>query len=104
MTLSNTTKQPISGSNVIEDGSATPVYRLNSDEVPSTTDDMEVLFSWTHGEILYGTHAKENEAMKNYINDINRAWGREKDYETNMIFIDTLTSKKTISDQLDALK
>lgn len=104
MPLSEETKTPVSGNYVIEDGSATPVFRLNPAEVPSTTVDMIAAFNWKHGEKLYGSHAKENEALKRYRTDINNAYGRERDYDDNMIFVDTLNKKTLVSEQLNKLK
>ena len=112
MPLSDRTKTTLSGANKIEeqicdfayDPGATPVYRLSNDEndgVPKTSDDMTRLYEWEHGDLIYGTHAKENEAMQEYINDINRAWGRESDYDNNMIFVDT---NKPVGEQLEELK
>lgn len=111
MPLSERTKATLSGANVVEaqyctfafDPGATPIYRL-SDEVPSTTRDMTALYKWEHGDVLYGTHAKEDVGMKSVIDDTNKAFGREKDYEKNMIFVNTLNEKKLVSEQLDELR
>lgn len=68
---------------------------------PRTTIDMYNLYTWEHGDKLYGTHAKSNGAMQRYRNDINKAWGREKDYKKNLIFVDTT---RPIGEQLKNLK
>ena len=104
MPLSEKTKTPVSGRYVVEGSISTPFYRVNSDEMPSTTDDMDAAFSWVIGDEVYGTYAKNNEALKNYRNDIINAKSTFKDYENNMIFVDTLTNKKSIGDQLKDLK
>jgi len=75
--------------------------RLSDDDVPRTSKDMSRLFMWEHGDKIYGTEAKLQRGMKMYMEDINKAWGREKDYESNMIFIDTT---KPIGKQLKELK
>jgi len=111
LALSEKTKTAISGANVVEeqicdfafDPGATPVYRL-SDEVPKTSDDMTNLFMWQHGDKVKGTHAKDHEGMKEYINDINKAFGKEAKYEENVIYIDTLSPRKSVSEQLEELK
>jgi len=56
---------------------------------PTTTEDMERLFKWEHGDKIYGTHAKEHEGMQEYIDDVNEAWGKEDEYDSNKILIDT---------------
>jgi len=112
MTFSNRTLTPISGANVMEaqicdfahDNGATPVYRLSNDEsngVPKTSLDMSKLYEWVHGQTLYGTEAKENAAMQEYIKDINEAYGNESKYNNNMIFINT---EKLVSEQLEEIK
>lgn len=72
--------------------------RLDGNEVPSTTRDMNRLFTWKHGDKIFGTHAKSNKAMNAYRNDINKGWGRDKFYKD--IYIDTLHRRK-VSDQLE---
>jgi len=109
--LSEKTKTTITGANVIEeqicefafDPGATPVYRL-SDEVPKTSEDMTALFMWKHGDKVYGTQANAHVGMKNYRNDINKAYGKQKDYEKNVIYVDTLSKRKLVSEQLKELK
>ena len=111
MTLSERTKTTISGANVIEeqisefahDPGATPVYRL-SDDVPKTSDDMENLFKWQHGDTVRGTQAKDHPGMKEYIKDINEAYGREEEYDKNVIYVETLWGKKSLGEQLKELK
>lgn len=56
---------------------------------PTTTQDMERLFKWEHGDALYGTFAKESPGMKSYIDDINEAWGKEAAYDSNKIYVNT---------------
>lgn len=56
---------------------------------PTTTQDMTRLFKWQYGDTLYGTHAKSSPTMAEYINDIEKAWGTEDDYESNKIYVDT---------------
>ena len=53
---------------------------------------------WEHGDTLYGTFAKSHHAMKEYINDINRAWGKEDSYKD--WYIDTFKKKVGIGEQL----
>ncbi len=74
---------------------------ISASTFTTTTVDMEDLFKWKHGQTLRGTHALEHLGMKNYRNDINAAWGRERDYDSNMIFVDTF---KKVGDQLEELK
>jgi len=74
----------------------------SSSEIPYTSEDMTALYSWRHGQTLKGTHALENIGMKNYINDINLAWGKESDYYNgNVIYVDTF---KSVPEQLLELK
>jgi hypothetical protein len=77
-------------------------YRINKDEVPTTTQDMSALFQWEHGDKVYGTNAKMSVGMKNYIKDINTAWGQENSYLD--IYIDTLREKVLVSEQLQEFK
>jgi hypothetical protein len=56
---------------------------------PTTTEDMTRLFEWKHGDEVYGDFAKDNVGMNSYIDDINRAWGRQDDYDSNKIYVDT---------------
>ena len=64
---------------------------------------MTNLYKWKHGQVVKGTHANRNLGMKNYRNDINRAWGREDDYYNGgVIYIDTFSSN--LAEQLAALK
>ena len=114
--LSDRTKTAVSGGYVREDQDYYPdrdasghliatsatVYRLNEDEIPTTTRDMSRKFKWEHGDELYGTFAKKESAcMTSHIRDINRQYGREDDYKN--IFIDTF-SKDGIGKQLEKLK
>jgi len=55
----------------------------------NTTDDMTKLFQWQYGDVLYGTQAKSSPTMAEYIKDIEEAWGREDEYESNKIYVDT---------------
>ena len=77
-------------------------YRLNKDEVPTTTEDMSALFQWEHGDKVYGTHAKAHVGMKQYIKDIDNAWGQENSYLD--IYIDTLREGVLVSEQLEEFK
>lgn len=56
---------------------------------PTTTEDMEKLFKWEHGDTVQGDAAKDHAGMQDYIDDINEAYGREDDYDSNKIYIDT---------------
>lgn len=76
----------------------TSTYRYG-DEVPTTTKDMNKLFTWEHGDTLYGTEAKEHEGMKEYQRDINKAYGKQDKYKDK--YIDTFVQKKLISKQLE---
>ena len=77
--------------NTIKDTGSNP--RIPHDTVANTTYDMHKLYTWEYGDKIYGDHAKGSKAM-----DINRKYGKEKDYEKNTVYIDTLT--KRVSDQL----
>jgi len=76
-------------------------YR-HGDSVPTTTKDMNKLFEWEHGDKVYGTQADEHIGMKNYRDDINKAYGKESDYED--IYIDIYTGRVLVSKQLEDLK
>uniref|UniRef100_A0A6H1ZLV4 Uncharacterized protein n=1 Tax=viral metagenome TaxID=1070528 RepID=A0A6H1ZLV4_9ZZZZ len=112
MPISERTKTTISGANKIEeqlctfafDPGATAVYRISEDEVPRTSADITKLFEWEFGDTVRGTHAKEHEGMKRYRKDIDSAYGKESDYDKNMIFVDTISEKNLVSDQLKELK
>ena len=70
------------------------------EEVPKVSFDMNKLFTWEHGnEEIRGTHAKEHKGMKNYIKDIEQAYGTEGQYKH--IYIDTF---RPITQQLEKLK
>ena len=56
------------------------------DDVPTTTKDMNALFMWEHGDIVYGKQAKDHVGMKRYRNDINTSYGKESKYKD--IYID----------------
>ena len=77
------------------------VYR-HGDEVPTITKDMNKLFTWEVGDEIYGTHAKKHEAMKEYMKDMEKAYGKQNKYKD--IYIDTETQTKLISKQLDEWK
>ena len=77
-------------------------YRLNKDEVPTTTEDMSALFQWEHGDKVYGSRAKAHVGMKNYIKDIDNAWGQEDSYLD--IYIETLSQDVLVSEQLEEFK
>lgn len=77
-------------------------YRLNKDEVPTTTEDMSALFQWEHGDKVYGKHANSHIGMQNYIKDIDNAWGQENSYLD--IYIDTLRPNVLVSEQLEEFK
>lgn len=64
--------------------------RLPLSEVPKTTEDVSKIMKWKHkdGEVK-GTHAKEDKALQRYRDDINKAWGNEKNYK--YYFIDTMS-------------
>jgi hypothetical protein len=74
----------------------------HGDEVPTTTKDMNKLFEWEHGDKVYGTHAEEHPGMKNYIKDIDKAYGKESDYKD--IYVDIYTGRVLVSKQLEKLK
>uniref|UniRef100_A0A6M3KFJ3 Uncharacterized protein n=1 Tax=viral metagenome TaxID=1070528 RepID=A0A6M3KFJ3_9ZZZZ len=59
----------------------------HGDEIPTTTKDMNALFQWEHGDKVYGAQAKEHEGMKEYIKDINLAYGKESSYKS--MYFDT---------------
>ena len=78
------------------------VLRLPFDLFPRTTSDISVIMKWRHkdGEIR-GTHAKADKALQRFRDDINKAWGKEKNYK--YYFIDTL-SPIPFSDQYLEMK
>ena len=65
--------------------SATTVMRLVG--VPVTSDDMNKLFEWEFGDDVKGTHANAHVGMQNYRKDINKAFGKQKDYKD--FYVDT---------------
>lgn len=69
---------------------------------PNTLHDMDMLEKWEYGDDVHGTFAKSIEAFKNYRDDINKAYGKEDDYEP--IYIDTLNTKKSVGERLTDLK
>ena len=71
---------------------------LRTSDEPTTTEDMEALYKWEHGDILYGTHANSDEAMAAYRRDIDGEWGAEDDYLD--IYID-LFKDEPIGPRLD---
>ena len=71
--------------------------RIPDDIVPNTTYDMHKLYTWEHGDKIYGSHAKGSKAMEKYRRDINSKYGKEDDYKKNTVYIDTF---KRVSDQL----
>lgn len=81
----------------IRDTSAT-VWR-HGDEVPTTTKDMNKLFTWEYGDETYGAHAKGHEGMKEYKKDIEKAYGKQNKYKD--LYIDIYDPVKPISKQLD---
>ena len=100
MSLSVKTKSVIATTNIAESAidpypdrtvnatlttSASTVLRLVG--VGNTSNDMNKLFEWEYGDTLYGTHAKAHTGMKNYINDIESAYGKQRDYKD--YYIDT---------------
>lgn len=60
---------------------------FNATDVNTTKDDMSALFKWKHGEKIYGTHAKSNNAMRIYRRDINKAYGKQNQYKD--VYVDT---------------
>ena len=73
--------------------SATTVLRIRG--IDSTSNDMNKLFEWEYGDTIYGTHAKAHVGMRNYINDIESAYGKQRDYKD--FYVDTF---KPIGPQL----
>lgn len=71
----------------------------HGEEIPTTTDDMSALFQWEHGDEVRGTQAAKHPGMKRYIEDINKAYGKEGSYKD--IYIDTF---KPIGEQLKKFK
>jgi len=70
----------------------------STDELVRTSVDMTNMYKWEHGDVLRGTHAKANPAMKRYRKDINSGWGQQRKYKD--IYVDTFTQDLTISEQL----
>jgi hypothetical protein len=68
-------------------------------DYPNTKDDMEALDTWKYGVKLYGTFAKSCPGEKRYRRDIERAYGNEDDYDSNVVYINTF--KGNLKDQLD---
>jgi len=68
----------------------------HGDEVPNTTKDMNELFTWEHGDKIYGTQAKDHSAMERYRRDINKAYGKQNQYKDLYIntFGPTLVSEE----------
>ena len=64
---------------------------LRTSNEPTTTADMEAMFKWEHGDVLYGTDAKSHKAMADYRKDIDTDWGTEDDYLH--IYIDTFKNE-----------
>lgn len=64
----------------------------------TTKQDMEAMYKWQHGDTVYGTFAKSRPAWKRLRNDIDRAWGKEDDNKD--LYIDTLSRKLSVGDQL----
>jgi len=62
---------------------------------------MSDMYKWQYNDKLYGSHAKASQGMQNYMDDIKRAWGKEKDYYKNVIYVDTF---RKVSEQLEELK
>jgi hypothetical protein len=121
LALSEETKTTVSRSSVLfkndlyPDRSATPtsagVFPIRdtgestqrlADEIPRTTQDMNKLFMWQHGEVVRGTQAEEHVGMKRYMEDINRDFGQELTKKD--IYIDTLDPKRLVSRQLEDFK
>lgn len=71
----------------------------SGDTLPTTTKDMSRLYQWEIGDEIRGSHAKKNNAMKNYVSDILGAMGSQDGYKH--IFVDTL---KPIGPQLEQFK
>lgn len=69
---------------------------------PNTLSDMYLAEKWQHGDKLHGTFAKSSPAMKRHRQDINKAWGQDKNYKS--VYINTLSDKKTTSQQLEDFK
>jgi hypothetical protein len=74
-------------------------------EISTTSKDMSEAFKWKKGKKLYGTYAKNSEGLKAYRKDIESAYGNESDYDSNVIYIDTLgQQRKSVSEQYNKLK
>lgn len=113
MALSEKTKTTLTRSTIQESDDLYPhddtiasnpwdtVSRLSDDEVPKTTKDMSNAFKWEHGDVLYGTHAKNNPALRRYREDINKAYGQEGKYKHNEIYVDTLFG--SVGEQLKSI-
>jgi hypothetical protein len=69
------------------------------DEVPTTTKDMNKLFEWEHGDVLYGKQAKDHVGMKRYREDIDKAYGKQDKYKDK--YIDIYTGRIPVSKQLE---
>lgn len=76
----------------------TTVKRFDWDEVPRTTIDISKAMTWQHGQTLYGTHAKDDPALKRYRKDIDKAYGQEKNYKH--IYVDTFNTKKPMAQKM----
>ncbi len=70
-------------------------------DAPNTKDDMDALESWEYGDEIKGTFAKSHKGFRRYREDINRAYGNEDDYNSNVIYINTM---KPIGEQLKKFK
>jgi hypothetical protein len=71
---------------------------VSSADTPTTEKDMEALMKWEFGDVIHGSHAKEHLGMKNYMSDINKAYGKQS--KNKDIYIDNF---KKISDELKTL-
>lgn len=69
---------------------------------PNTTDDMDALETWEYGDKIEGSFAKSIGAFRRWREDIERAFGNESDYDSNVKYINLF--RDTIGDQLKKLK
>jgi hypothetical protein len=68
-------------------------------DIATTTKDMSRLFKSEYGDEIYGSHAKAEIGMNEFIEDIEFDYGREDNYEP--FYVNTLSEKLTVGEQLE---
>jgi hypothetical protein len=76
-------------------------------DAPNTKDDMDDLETWEYGDEIKGTFAKSHKGFERYRRDIEKAYGNEDDYDSNVVYINTFSTDsidRTINKQLKKFK